>query len=293
MTLVQDYSLNDGITFGSTLVGPTTIVLDTLEWSTISGLRTGYRFLLDNEEGEAIVLEDPQFQSSTLSVNIIKPLASTIYSAGNWVLRVPRTKEVKDYLPRNAKNTLILPEYLDSLQDISIDEIHDAIIRLRNLRRWNVMDPEYLDVFLQSLGAVFKSEQFDIETRRRFVKELPAFLELKGTRFYINYISFVIGALFTIDELWSDNYSQFILREDIPGGNEVGWYPTNHVELSFDATIFGIIDTDIIIDLFYIFSSAPLVLQRINQLLNLPLIEIQSPSLIHAEEYETFTDITP
>ncbi|NNK83873.1 MAG: hypothetical protein HKO92_12175 [Flavobacteriaceae bacterium] len=290
--LVTDYAINDTITFGQTTVGVTTVTLSTLDWSGISGLRKGFRFLLDNENGEAIILDDPQFESNTLNVNIIKPLTSTFYSSGNWVLRVPRTKEVKDYLPRNAKTTLILPEYLDSLQDISIDELHDAITRLRNIRRWNVMDPEFLDVFIQSLGLVFKTESFDIETRRRFVKELPSFLELSGTKFYINYISFVIGALFTIDELWSNNYIDFILREDIVG-SEDGWYPTNHVELSFDATIFGVLDVPLIVDLFYIFSSVPLVLQRINQLLNLPTIEVQSPSLITSTNYETFIDITP
>ena len=292
--LVQDYALADTVTFSQTTTGLATATLSTLDWSSVSGLRTGFRFLVDTDDaGEAILIEDPQFQSNVLNINIIKPLATTVYAAGAWKLRVPRTKEVKDYLPRNAKSTLILPEYMDSLQDVSIDELHDAITRLRNIRRWNVMDPEFLDLFLQTLGIVFKSEQFDTETRRRFVKELPKFLEIKGTRFYLNYLSFVVGALFTIDELWSNDYMQFIKRTEIPGGNETGWYPTNHVQLNFDATVFGVIDTQTIIDLFYILSSVPLVLQRINQELNLPTIEVQSPTLLTSTEYLTFTDITP
>ena len=290
--LVQDYSLADTITFGATTVGPTTVTLSTLDWSGVSGLRAGFRFLLDNEEGEAIVLDDPQFQSSSLTVNIIKPLLSTSYTSGNWVLRVPRTKEVKDYLPRNVKTSLILPEYLDSLQDVSIDELHDAIIRLRNIRRWDVMDQEYLDVFLQSLGMVIQTEEFNEETRRRFVKELPAFLELKGTKFFINYLSFVIGAIFTVDELWSNDYSTFVQRSEIPGSEE-GWYPTNHVELELDSNIFGILEVDLIISIFYVLASTPLVLQRINQTLTFPLIEVQSPSIVTTEEFVTFVDITP
>ena len=65
------------------------------------------------------------------------------------------------------------------------------------------MDADYLDAYLQTLGMFFKSEVFDEETRRRFIKELPAFLELSGTRFTFNYLSFVVGALFTATELWT------------------------------------------------------------------------------------------
>jgi hypothetical protein len=289
--LVQDYAIVDTITFSDQLLGPATVTLSNSEWSGISGIRSGFRFLLDGGDGEAVVLKDPQFQSDTLEVNIIKPLASSVYAPGSWNLRVPRTKEVKDYLPRTARTTLILPEYLDSLQDVSIDELNDATIRLRNLRRWDVMDSDYLDSFLQTLGLVFQTEEFDEETRRRFVKEVPSFIEVSGTKFYLNYFSFVIGILFEIDELWSNNYKDFIKREDIAGSEE-GWYPTNHVELTFDATIFGIIEVTVLIDLFYLLSSLPLVIEKINQLLILPEIEIQPPSLITATEYATFQDIT-
>lgn len=294
MTLVQDYSTASDITFGATTVGPTTVTLSTGVWSDISGLRKGYRFLVDpDDSGEVIILDDPAFQSDTLNVNIIKPLLSTNYTLGNWTLRVPRTKEVKDYLPRREQNTLLLPDYMDSLQNVAIDELHDAITRLRNIRRWNVMDPEFLDVFLQTLGLVFQTDQFDIETRRRFVKELPTFLELSGTKFYINYLNLVLDSLFELDHLWSNNYIDFIPRADIPGGNEEGWYPTNHVKLTVDASLFGVLNPQTVIDLFYILSSVPLVLQALEQVLTFPDIEVQSPSLITSEEFVTFTDITP
>lgn len=294
MTLVQNYATISDIVFGDTSIGPTTVTLTTGVWSDISGIRKGYRFLVDLEDsGEAIILDDPAFESNVLNVNIIKPLLSTTYVTGEWALRVPRTKEVKDYLPRREKTTLILPDYLDSLQNVSIDELHDAIIRLRNIRVWNVMDPEFLEVFLQTLGLVFQTEEFSVETRRRFVKELPSFLELSGTKFYLNYLNLVTDALFTIGHLWTNDYIEFVEREDIPGGNEEGWYPTNHVDLTVDATLFGIFSPKLVIDLFYILSSVPLVLQRITQKLSFPDIDIQSPSLITSTEYSTFIDITP
>ena len=291
--LVQDYSTTSDITFGATVVGPTTVTLSTGVWSDISGIRAGYRFLVDDEEGEAFILNDPAYESTELEVLIIKPLLSTAYTAGNWTLRVPRTKEVKDYLPRREKTTLILPDYMDSLQNVSIDELHDAAIRLRNLRRWDVMDKEFLEPFLQSLGLVFQTDEFDTETVRRFIKEVPSFLELSGTKFYINYLSLVLDTIFELDHLWSNDYIQFIPRADIPGGNEEGWYPTNHVRLTIDAGLFGIIDAQTVIDLFYILSSVPLVLQTLEQVVPLPDIEVQSPSLITSEEFTTFTDITP
>jgi hypothetical protein len=291
--LVQDYSTASDITFGATAVGPTTVTLTSGVWSDISGIRAGYRFLVDDEAGEAFILDDPAYESTELNVIIIKPLLSTTYTSGNWALRVPRTKEVKDYLPRRERTTLILPDYMDSLQNVSIDELHDAAIRLRNIRRWNVMDPEYLEVFLQSLGLVFQTDEFDTETIRRFVKELPTFLELSGTKFYINYLGLVLNSVFTLDHLWSNNYIDFIPRDDIPGGNEEGWYPTNHVRLTVDAGLFGVLDTQTVVDLFYTLSSVPLVVQSLEQFLPLPDINVQSPSLITSEEFTTFTDITP
>lgn len=294
MTLVQNYATTSDITFGTSAVGPTTVTLTTGAWSDISGVRAGYRFLVDPDDtGEAFILDDPQFKSNELNVIIIKPLLSTTYISGDWALRVPRTKEVKDYLPKREKTTLILPDYMDSLQNVSIDELHDAIVRLKNIRRWNVMDPEYLEVFLQSLGLVFQTDEFDTETTRRFVKELPTFLELSGTKFYINYLNLVLDSLFQLDHLWSNDYIEFVKRDEIPGGDEEGWYPTNHVRLTVDAGLFGIIDTQTVIDLFYILSSVPLVLQTLEQILPLPDIEVQSPSLITSEEFTTFTDITP
>lgn len=296
MTLVTNFAPAEDLTFSQLAPGEATATLPTTEWSSISGLRAGYRIITDEgtvNEGEAYLLSDPEFQSLSISILIIKPISNLTITSGNWGLFVPQTKSIVDYLPRHVKRTLVIPEYLQSLQEITVDPINDAVQRLRNLRRWNVMDSEYLDVFLQTLGLFFKSEQFDTETRRRFIKELPAFLELSGTESGLNYLSFVLGALLTIEHLWSNDYKNFIIRSEIPGGDETGWYPTNHVQLTFDGTVFGSIDIDIIVDTFYVLASLPLVLQRVNQLLNLPEIEVQSPSLITITEYSTFTDTTP
>lgn len=293
MALIQDYAVQEEITFSQTTVGLGTVTLTSGTWDNVSGLRAGYRFLLDSGEGEAILTEDPVFQSGSLEVNILLPLLSLTYPSGDWSLRVPRTKEVKDYLTREIKTTKLLPEYYDSLQNVAIDELHDGITRLRNIRRWNVMDQEYLDVFLQTLGITFQTDEFDIETRRRFVKEFPAFTEISGTRFFLDYLSFTIGAQFTMDHLWSNNYKDFVKREDIPGGDETGWYPTNHIQLNLDTQAFGVISTKLIVDMFYLLASVPLVLDRINQDLLSESVEISVATLGNYETYFTAEDTTP
>ena len=296
MALVQNYAPSEDLTVSQLIVGPATATLPVTEWSSLSGVRRGYRIFTDPDtanEGEALLLSDPQFQSLTVDILIIKPIQNLTTTSGNWSLRVPATREVKEYLPRHIRNTLLIPEYYDSIQDVTIDEINDAVQRFRNFRRWDVMDQEYLDLFLQTMGMFFKSEQFDIETRRRFIKELPTFIELAGTKFFINYLSFVVGAFFEIRELWSTDYENFIIQGDIPVGLEDQYYPTNHVELEVDANSFGIVNVDLVIDIFYVLASVPLVLQRINQILLFPDIQVQSPTLIQTEEYVTFTDITP
>lgn len=263
--LVQDYAPNDTITFDSIAIGDTVATLTATEWSSLSGIREGFRILTDDGDGEAVLLRDPQFQSLSVPVRIISPPSGLSFTGGNWSLRVPETKKVVDYVPRHIKNTLIIPEYLESFQEVSIDELNDAIIRLRNLRRWDVMDQEYLAPFLQTLGMFFQYEAFDTETVRRFIKELPFFLELSGTRFFSNYLSFVVGAVFTVTELWSSDYKTFIEESEIPAGQEDLYYPTNHVKLSVDSEQFGTFDPQTIIDLFYTLASVPLVLDSISQ----------------------------
>lgn len=263
------------------------------EWSSISGIREGFRILTDDNQGEAVLLQNPQFQSNSVAVNVILSPSSTLFEASDWILRVPSTNPVGDLVPRHIKNSLILPEYFDSLQKVSVDEIQDAAIRLRNIRRWDVVDEEYLDVFLQTLGMFFKSDVFTAETKRRFIKELPAFLELSGTKYTFNYLMFVTGVIFTNDQLWTMDYKDFILEGDIPGGQEDLYYPTNHVQLNSSIESFGVIEPQTIVDIFYILASVPLVLQHVNQILVADLLNVIPTFLGVWEVYYTAEDITP
>ena len=265
MTLRTNFALSDTITFDFITSGPAVVTLSTLDWSSISGIRKGFRIITDGGLGEAILDEDPQFQSKSVNVIIIKDLSGFSYAPNNWDLFVPASKKIGDYVPRSVKPTLLLPEYWESVQDIFIDELQDCANRIRNIRRWEAMDQEYLDVFLQTLGMFFKSETFDTETKRRFIKELPAFLEMSGTKYTFNYLSFVVGALFEVKQLWSKDYKAFILVEDIPPAEIKDYYPTNHVQLTFDSEVFGVIDPSTVLDIFYVLASLPLVLQSINQ----------------------------
>lgn len=261
------------------------------EWSSISGIRNKFR-IMTNDGGLIELSSDPQFRVSSTPVEVLISPLNLYYNSNDWKLRVPATNKVSDYLPRHIKSSLILPEYLDSLQNISIDELHDSIIRLRNLRRWNVMDSDYLDLYLQTMGMYFKSEIFDIETKRRFIKELPAFLELSGTKYTFNYLSFVVGALFEAKHLWSKDYIDFILEEDIPVIDQDLYYPTNHVQLNFDINAFGTLDPRLIIEIFYVLASVPLVLERINQELESNSVNVNTIMTATYEVYMIADDVT-
>lgn len=266
MTLVQDYAPSETLTLSGLGPGFETATLPTIEWSSISGIRAGFR-ILENATGggEALLTQNPQFQSLVVEVQIITPFLSASLAPGAWTLRVSRGRAVGTYVPPHVQTTEVLPDYFASLQDISIDEVQDAVIRLRNLRRWDKMDVEFLDVFLQSMGMFLNTEEFDEETRRRLVKELPTFLEIAGTENFLGYLGFSVGALFTATELYTKDYVDFIREVDIPAPEVNDFYPTNHVDLDFDATIFGVIADKTILDTFYQLASLPLVIQRINQ----------------------------
>ena len=265
MALVQDYSPPEDLALSA--IGPGIVDATlTTEWSSISGIRKGFRIIEDvTGGGEAFVITDPQFQALTVEVQVIKAFTSTTILSANWILRVPRQREVGTYVPPHVQNTEVLPDYFAILQDVSIDEVQDAIIRLRNLRRWDKMDVEFLDVFLQSMGMFLNTEEFDEETRRRLVKELPTFLEISGTENFLSYLGFSVGALFTATELYTKDYKDFVRLPDVPAIEVNDYYPTNHVDLDFDATIFGAIADQVILDTFYQLASLPLVIQRINQ----------------------------
>jgi hypothetical protein len=286
MSLKTDYATPVALYFSQASPGEAIATLDTGDWSSISGLRAGYRIFISDTHFVDII-EDPRLQSADIKVNILDTLPGVSILSGDWQVYVPSTRSVVEYLPRHVKNTLILPEYFDTFQQQFLDELHDSAMRLRNLRRWDVMDQEYLDVFLQTMGMFFKSEAFDVETKRRFVKELPKFLEISGTQFFSNYLSFVAGADFTPYPLWSNDYSNFIKREEIPGGDETGWYPTNHVQLDFSALAYGTLDPNLVIKIFYVLASAPLVVERIEQTFDSETISIIYGMAPYAEYHIT------
>jgi len=259
-----DYALPDTIALSATSVGLATATLATTEWSDVSGLRVGY-LITTPDGGQALITKEPQHQSPIVDIQIIQPFGNLSYTSGQWTLGVPRGRHVNTYIPSYVGRTLIIPEYLDSLQDTFIDEIQDSITRLRNIRRWDKMDSDYLDLFLQTMGMVINSEQFDLETRRRLINELPAFVEVSGTENFLKYLGFSVGAQFEATQLWTKDYKSFIVEADIPPLEVDDYYPTNHVTLEFDAVVYGAIDPNIISDLFYSLASTPLVLDNIFQ----------------------------
>jgi len=85
----------------------------------------------------------------------------------------------------------------------------------------------------------------------RMLQYLPEFWYSKGSKSVVGFVSFVLNAGFSLDNMWTDDYVNFVVEGDPSIGTPVyeggDWYPTTHVQLSYDPVqLSGFSVTDVI-----------------------------------------------
>lgn len=127
---------------------------------------------------------------------------------------------------------------------------------------------EYI-LFNNFLGFASSNSLFFREDFQTLYSNIGMFyMEGKGTEAFMNFYSYCIGALFSVDMLWTEDYVYFYQESDPLVGTPVydggTWYPTSHVEITYDFVKFGVFSSEDMLDFFYYVAPINLVLRRVN-----------------------------
>lgn len=244
------------------VTGPAQLTLD-IAWSDFDNentVRRGCRIQCGGT-GFAVAVSDPQYQSPVLDVIIATLFPTATYSGSDIVLLLPVEVDPVRFVPNPFRyQTHLLPDYFGGVREAVVNDVCDAIVRLGNLRQWDKIDAEYLDLAKQQLGGYFDTVMFDDEARRRVLLELPNFYTYNATERYIQFLSYLLGILFTMKPLWTRDYKNFIPDD---GTLTAEYYPTNHLMLAYDAALYPPPDMARLTSLFYDLSPTPFVLQYV------------------------------
>jgi len=151
------------------------------------------------------------------------------------------------------------------------------------------MDRQYLEAAKEQIGGFFDTVMFNREAKRHLLLELPNFYTYNVTESYILFLSFLLQVVMKITWLWTNDYKNFIPND---GTLDDTYYPTNHVSLSYDQTLFPPPDLQRLTSLFYDLSPAPFVLQYLYTILTGKVAYTMTPYFHYPTPIKYGTNIT-
>jgi hypothetical protein len=242
--------------------------------------------------GMAVLNEDPQYHVSTVGIDIITPFPKWILPSDEWQMHIPLGTDYNSvvYTPNYFRQSTLLSAFMKDMRKFVVSESTYLTQRAGDLRRWDRMPPDFLGPFIETVGCYLNISLLDNESRRRLAYEWKEFLLYAGTQYFIDFLAYVYDTHLYVDATWTNDYRDFVLPGGLchlgrdpsrPGtlkliGDEyfcvsndghtvdTGYYPTNHVVVTYDLNKFDIYDEEIyglLLDTFYKLASVPLVLQ--------------------------------
>jgi hypothetical protein len=259
-----------------------------LRWSNFKGLQTGFRIVSGTYpyESVAVFLEDPQFKSDTVRVNITVPFETDFLEPAKWRFDSPEGTDFNQDVntPNYFRESDILSTLMKDMRKFVVQDSQYLTSRTSDLRKWDRIDPDFLGPLGQTMGMSIRMDRFDDEARRRAVHEWIQFCEYAGTEAFMGFGGYVLDTIFTLDHLWTNDYRNFVPYEFVDNSS---YYPTNHVSLRYDANLFDINNSDdlrYVYDLFYKLASVPLVLEAVYSF-NLDKTNIWIQGIDYEQEY--------
>lgn len=102
----------------------------------------------------------------------------------------------------------------------------------------------------------------DPETLARFTRHVGSYWQEKGTSRLTDFLAFCTNSNVTVDMLWTTDYVDFSATPGTPVWEGGAWYPTTHVDLTFDGVSFDA-DVPSFIRFFYDLANYNVVIRRV------------------------------
>lgn len=257
----------------------TQVTLQDLSNLLIDNIRYGFFIKEANGPGVLLII-DNTFQTPNLRCVTINKFSKTLYKKDEYYVQVPDAKSIVDYLAPYDRQYVLLPEVLEVFQSVVLNEIHDEILRIRDLRSLSRIDSQNIDKLIKFLGLTVNIQDFSLANKRALLEELNNFYRIAGTEKSYNYYDIITGDanIISMDQLFTYHnstdpnkreYVDFFSKKDFEGngytlhreyviGNRIdygyvssiatkhldyGFIP--HVSLNYDYDIYFVDDVNV------------------------------------------------
>lgn len=199
----QTLSYNFEATPGITTYGPrddyrvklpllydSTVLLGDLARVVVDDLRPGFIICEKDRAGRLMVVDETD-ESSRIKVLTIHEFSKSEYAPDEYYLEVPEAKNIVDYLSDYDKKFIMIPEILRIFQRVLLDEVHDEVERIKNIRNSSKVDSAHIHKLLSLLGMKLDIKHLNIKQLQEAIDELTNFYRLAGTKQSLNYFNIV------------------------------------------------------------------------------------------------------
>jgi len=147
----------------------------------IDDIRTGFILASDEYNTEFLIVDDNFNKNKIKALGLNNPIAR-YYRDGEFYLLVPECRKITEYLSDFDKSGKLIPEILEVFQRFLLDEFHDEIQRLRNIRNLSKVDSLHIDKLLKFLGSKIDLKNKSLLQKRAILEELTSFYRILGTK---------------------------------------------------------------------------------------------------------------
>lgn len=172
------------------LLYDSSVLFDDLVKVLIDDLRPGF-VIYEKDRAGRILIVDTDYESRRLKTLTLVPFSGQIYSKNDYYLEVPEAKNIVDYLSDFDKKFTMLPEILRIFQRVILDEIHDEVERLKNIRNIKKVDSAHVHNLLRLLGMDLDIKHLNLKQMQEAMEELNEFYRIAGTKDSLNYFNIV------------------------------------------------------------------------------------------------------
>lgn len=140
-------------------------------------------------------------------------------------------------------------------------------------------DREFMIRSLNLVGMPFSNTSvLSDEQLFRLLQTLPRFWYSKGKQDVARFLSYVLGSNLRITRMWTEDYVNFLPEGDpgigvpiyVEGGT---WYPTTHVDVSFDPLTMGSVTVQSVIDMLSEIGNYNLVFYSVSASSEIPAVQ--------------------
>lgn len=164
------------------------VTFDNLAKVCVDDLRPGF-LIREKDNAGCLMVVDTVYETNKIKTIQIQNFSKTILSADQYFLEVPEAKSIVDYLSEYDKKFMLLPEVLKIFQRVILDEIHDEVERVKNIRSLRKVDSEHINKLIQLLGMDLNIKNLNIKQRQELLDEINEFYRTAGVKSSYNYFN--------------------------------------------------------------------------------------------------------